>query len=94
MSEKAYSKTIKKHLRADGFFILDLESLGNGIPDSLLIKKTHPNKCCFLEFKTKDGSFTPAQFAFLATEKYIDTIIVQEPMGYEELSKKIKELFK
>jgi hypothetical protein len=93
MSEKSFSKRIKKQIREAGFFVLDLESIGEGIPDCLVIKR-HVNKCCFIEFKVEAGYLTKAQFVFLATEKELNVLIVQQPMNGEQVLKELRRIFK
>lgn len=64
MSEKTFSAGIKKQLRSAGFFVIDLESLGDGIPDCLVIDKTG-EECAFLEFKKPKGEKTIYQNAWI-----------------------------
>lgn len=83
MSEKTFSNNIKDKLRKAGFFILDLESLGEGIPDCEIIYLER-NKGVFLEFKDKNEKLTTAQKAWIKKNSKATVIILEKRsrLGY------------
>jgi hypothetical protein len=77
MSEKSFSKEVKKKLEKKGFFILDLEALGDGIPDCAIIDFMN-NKCVFLEFKHKGNSLTIHQRAWMKKNPKANILILEK----------------
>jgi hypothetical protein len=77
MTEKNYSEKIKRKLIDDGYFVLDLESIGDGMPDKLIINP-ETNKCCFVEFKSEKGKLRKSQFAFRFKNPFLNYLIFQK----------------
>jgi hypothetical protein len=61
VSEATYSKKIKADLRAKGWTIINLEAVGNGVPDCLCAKK---RKVFLLEFKYAGNALNKRQINF------------------------------
>jgi hypothetical protein len=93
MSESSFSKRIKNKLRKEGFFVLDLESLGEGIPDCLVIDRKN-NKCCFIEFKMENGKLTKAQVIFFLKEKGILAMIYYSDSVFKVFLRNLQEKMK
>ena len=61
MSEQTYSARIKNSLRISGWTVINMESLGNGIPDCLCAKNKH---VFLLEFKYNKNKTNERQNIF------------------------------
>ena len=52
MNEKTFSKRLKNEFKKSGWTVIDMEGIGNGVPDCLVIKK---HFYVLLEFKYGTG---------------------------------------
>ena len=52
-------------LRVAGYYVIDIHSLGNGIPDLLVVGKDQDRTLILAEVKQKSGTFTPDEKEFL-----------------------------
>lgn len=85
MSEKTFSQKIKTALRKEGWTVINLESIGEGVPDCLIAKN---KKVFFIEFKFLNNRLTKEQVIFMCNNiRNIDCYILRKKSNSISLSK-------
>lgn len=91
MAEHNYAKRTRKKFEDEGYFVLNLESIGNGVPDCIVIN-TVTGKYCFVEFKDEDGTIEPTQNAFYHQNPNLKVLIFRKTRKQFEENKYFEKL--
>jgi hypothetical protein len=90
--EKRYSNRIIKKIISKKLKVLRLESLGNGIPDTLVINPDNM-LCVFVEYKSDRGKPTLHQQAWENKNPNLVKITLHEKTITDEYALRIIEIF-